>query len=274
MDRASGNQGDVDMAENIEAAGPSATKPPASQTAALHTPITDVPLSVLGVAAHPDDLDFMASGTMAAWAAGGAEIYYLILTMGDKGSADRDADPRQLTDLRRQEQRDAAKILGLKDVFFCDYEDGLLAPSFEVKRDIVRIIRKLQPEAVVTVDPLMLYNVERSFINHADHRAAGQATIDAVFPLARDHLSFPEIYGQEHLEPHKVKTLYLTHFGQENCFVDITATMDLKLQAIAAHDSQIPDLPATEKLMRDYARQAGCQAGVEYAEGFIRINIR
>lgn len=238
--------------------------------------ITDqsVPKVVLGVAAHPDDLDFMASGTMAAWAAQGAEIYYLILTRGDKGSADTSADPKQLTELRRQEQRDAGKVLGLKDVSFCDYEDGMLTPSFDVKRDIVRVIRRVKPEAVVTVDPTMLYYAERSFINHSDHRAAGQATIDAVYPLARDHLSFAELYTDELLEPHKTKQLYLTHFGQENCFIDITATIDQKMQALAAHASQMPDLPATEKLMRSYAEEAGQRAGVQYAEGFVKINIK
>ncbi len=234
---------------------------------------TAVPASVLGVAAHPDDLDFMASGTVAAWARAGAAAYYLILTKGDKGTADRNLDPESLTALRRQEQREAGKILGLKDVFFCEYEDGMLAPSMDVKRDIVRILRTVRPEAVVTVDPTMLYNVERSFINHADHRAAGQATIDAVYPLARDHLSFPELCNEEGLEPHKAQSLYLTHFGQENCLIDITDTLDLKLQALAAHASQIPDIETTQAKLREQARQLGQQLDVNYAEGFIRIDI-
>ncbi len=135
------------------------------------------------------------------------------------------------------------------------------------------MIRRLRPEAVVTVDPTMVYNVERSFINHADHRAAGQATIDAVYPMARDHLSVAELYRDEKLEPHKVKTLYMTHFGKENYWVDITATIESKMQALAAHASQMPDLVATQERIRAYARNDGFTAGYSYAEGFIKLDI-
>jgi LmbE family N-acetylglucosaminyl deacetylase len=223
--------------------------------------------------AHPDDLDFGASGTIAAWTARGAEAYYLILTNGNKGSADLSADPAALTAVRREEQRAAAKICGVRDVFFLDYDDGLLTVSMDVKRDITRVIRQVRPDTVITMDPGMLYDTRRGFINHPDHRAAGQATLDAVYPLARDHLSFPELYKVEKLEPHNVATVMLINFQNNNCFVDITGTMDTKIKALAAHDSQIPDLDATEKMMRSVAATIGADCGVKYAEGFIRIDV-
>lgn len=233
-----------------------------------------IPTRVLGVAAHADDLDYMASGTIAAWAGAGSEVYYLILTSGDKGTSDRSLAPAELIRLRQDEQREAARILGVKDVFFCAYEDGMLQPTADVKRDIVRAIRRTRPEAVVTVDPTMVYSVDKSFINHSDHRAAGQAAIDAVYPLARDHLSFPELCKDEGLEPHKVSSLYLTHFGKENHYVDITGTIDMKLAALRAHASQMGDMEQVETLVRTSAAELGEQAGVEYAEGFVYIKIK
>ncbi|HSH17820.1 MAG TPA: PIG-L deacetylase family protein [Candidatus Saccharimonadales bacterium] len=237
---------------------------------------TEVPQVVLGVAAHPDDLDFTAAGTIALWASQGAEVYYLVLTNGNKGSADLSADPKALTELRRIEQRRAAKILGVKEVYFCEYEDGLLEPTVPVKKDIVRYIRRLSPDTVVTMDPSMLYCAERGYINinHPDHRAAGQATLDAVFPLARDHLSLPDLYEHERLEPHRVGTVLLTNFNSPNYSVDITATIDKKMQAISAHDSQMPDLPGMLRIVREVAERAGHNTGGRYAESFIRIDVR
>jgi len=233
-----------------------------------------VPKIVLGVAAHPDDLDFGSAGTFAAWASQGAKIYYLVLTNGNKGSADLAADPKALTELRRQEQRDAAKLLGAEDVFFCDYNDGELMVSMDVKRDIARAIRKVKPDTVITMDPSMLYDEARGFINHPDHRAAGQSALDAVYPLARDHLSFPELYNDEGLAPHNVSTVLLTNFSKQNFFVDITATFDTKVEAIKAHASQVPDLAGMETWMRSIAEQLGAKAGCQYAEGFLRIDVR
>jgi LmbE family N-acetylglucosaminyl deacetylase len=235
---------------------------------------TEVPKVVLGVVAHPDDLDFGCAGTVAAWSAAGAEVYYLILTNGNKGSADLSADPEALTELRRAEQRAAAKILGVRDVYFCNYDDGLLTVNMDVKRDIARVIRTVLPDTVISMDPSMLYDTRRGFINHPDHRAAGQATLDAVYPLARDHLSFPELYAEEGLEPHNVATVLLINFQNQNCYVDITGTIEKKIQALAAHDSQIPDLSSTGNMMRAVAASTGEECGVQYAEAFIRIDVR
>jgi LmbE family N-acetylglucosaminyl deacetylase len=231
------------------------------------------PTVALGVAAHPDDLEFGIAGTVAKWVKEGTAVYYLILTNGNKGSADRTLTPDQLRDARREEQRAAAKVLGVRDVFFCDYDDGMLTVSPDVKRDVVRIIRKVKPEVVLTMDPTVVYSLARGFVNHTDHRAAGQSTIDAVFPLARDHLSFPELLEKEGLEPHKVKTLLLTNFDRHNFYVDISSTMDTKLRALEQHASQISNMADAEKWVRLMGENIGKEAGLSSAEAFMRLDI-
>lgn len=232
------------------------------------------PSVVLGVAAHPDDLDFGSSGTMAKFARGGTDVYYLILTDGSCGSEDRTMKREVLRDMRRKEQRNAGKVVGLKDVFFCDFPDGTLQNSLEVKREVVKMIRKVKPDVVISMDPSLLYSARRGFINHPDHRAAGQAALDAVFPLARDHMSFPELLAEGY-EPHKTKTMLLTNFDSSNYAVDITAMLDQKFQAIAAHVSQVPkDLTQMRTRFTEWAAIAGKPYGYKYAETFMRIDIR
>jgi LmbE family N-acetylglucosaminyl deacetylase len=160
------------------------------------------PKVILGIAAHPDDLDFGASGTMAKFARGGAEIHYLIITDGGKGSKDKAMTPAKLTALRQAEQRAALKELGGTDVQFLNgFCDGELEVTMALKKELVKAIRIVKPDVVVTMDPSMIYSARRGFINHPDHRAAGQATLDAIFPLARDHMSFPDLFEAGH-EPH------------------------------------------------------------------------
>lgn len=231
------------------------------------------PKVILGVVAHADDLEFGVAGTVAKMISEGATGYYYILTNANKGSSDRSISSDQLRDLRRTEQRDACKILGVSEVFFGDYDDGTLQVSMDVKRDIARVIRKVKPEVVFTMDPTMIYDIDRGFINHPDHRAAGQATLDAVYPLARDHLSFPELLV-EGLEPHKVETLLMTHFGEENFYIDISQHMETKLAALAAHTSQLPDKEATLLMVKRWATSMGSKVGAAYAEGFVRIDIK
>lgn len=226
----------------------------------------------LGVAAHPDDLDFSASGTVARLIEAGVEVYYLILTDGSKGSADRAVSSEELVTIRQQEQRDAAAILGVKDVFFLKHEDGQLLITPQLKREIAKYIRQVKPEVVLCFDPTMVYDAKRGFINHPDHRACGQATLDAVFPLARDHLSFPELLAQG-LEPHKVSTVLLSNFDEHNYAVDITSTIDKKLQAIKAHTSQLEKPEETFELFKQRASIDGKAYGYEYAELFVRIDI-
>jgi len=231
------------------------------------------PKVILGVVAHPDDLEFGMAGTVAKFVAEGAKGYYYILTNANKGSSDRSMTPDRLRDTRRAEQREAGKVLGLADVFFGDYEDGGLEVTLGVKRDIVRVIRQVKPDVVLTMDPTMVYSAELGMINHPDHRAAGQATLDAVYPLARDHMTFPELLQDEGLEPHKVTTVLMNSFDEANFYVDITAHMDTKLQALAAHASQLPDPDGAFERLKEWAAAAGGKVGARYAEGFTRIDL-
>lgn len=231
------------------------------------------PQRVLAVMAHPDDIEVCCGGSIARWIRDGAEVYYLILTNGCNGSANPDLTALEISAIRQDEQRAAARVLGIKRVMFCDYTDCNLASNNQVKRDIVRAIRKVKPDTVITIDPTMLYSLHRGVVNHADHRAAGEATIDAVFPLARDHLAFPELVDKEKLAPHKVKTLLLINYDKSNFCIDISTTLDKKLRALAAHKSQFPNLTVIQNIVTKYAREAGEQNKCQYAESFIRLDI-
>ena len=230
-----------------------------------------LPQCVLCVAAHPDDLEFSVSGSVAKWVAAGAKVYYLICTDGSKGSDDRNITCQELTQIRRDEQREAAKILGVAEVTFLDYEDGTVEATMDLKRDIVREIRRVKPDTVICFDPTMVYSVSRSFVNHADHRAVGQATLDAVYPLARDHLSFPGLL-EEGLEPHKTQTLLMANFNQANFAVDITSTFTTKLKALAAHDSQVT-MDQTGGLVKEWAEACGRHCKCQLAEGYVRLDL-
>lgn len=226
------------------------------------------PTRVLLVAAHPDDPEFGAGGTVGAWIREGKQVYYLLCTRGDKGTDDPNMLPGRLMEIREQEQRAAAETLGVKQVEFLDFRDGELAPTLSLRGAIVYAIRKLRPLIVVTHDPATIYGAE--FINHPDHRAVGTATLDAVYPTARDRLQFPE-HLAEGLQPHKVKEVYLWGTQSPNVWVDISGSFDLKLQALAKHASQIPNLNGLADRMRERARAVGEPQGLALAEAFRRI---
>lgn len=230
------------------------------------------PSVVLAVGAHADDIDFGASGALASWAAAGAQIHYLVITDGSKGSADHTMTSENLIALREQEQREAAAIVGATAVHFLRYEDGMLEVTMPLKKDIVRVIRQVRPDTIVVMDPSMIYYSELNFINHPDHRAAGQATLDAIFPLARDHLSFPDLYTEEKLEPHKVQHVLLINLEKQNYFVDITTSFQAKIAALQKHSSQVPDVQALTDMLAQRASALGRKTGSQYAEGFIRID--
>jgi len=230
------------------------------------------PKIVLGIAAHPDDLDVGAGGTIAQFAAEGAEIHYLILTDGGKGSDDPLMTSSQLTEIRHAEQQVALQIVGGRSITFLDYPDGELEVTMELKKEIVKAIRRIKPDVVITMDPTVIYSAARGIINHPDHRAAGQATLDAVFPLARDRLTFPELY-EAGFEPHKTATILLVNFNESNFSVDITDTFEKKRQALKAHVSQFGDLEGSTWL-HDMAVEADQKAGYALAENFVRIDIK
>ena len=225
------------------------------------------PKRALVVTAHPDDAEFGCAGTAYKWTREGWEFYYLICTDGSKGSEDPEMTTEKLVPLRREEQRAAAKVLGVKDVFFLDNVDGTLTYTREFMRDVVRYIRKIKPTAVFTHDPTQI--IRNSFINHPDHRCAGTVAIDAVYPMARNRPSFPELL-EEGLESYKVKEIYLFN-GEEPTFeVDITDALDVKFQALRCHDSQFDDFEQMEKFFRDrFAEPDG-----RFLEKFRRIEMR
>jgi len=237
----------------------------------LHTFTPLQPKIVLGIAAHPDDLDVGAGGTLAHFASEGAEIHYLILTDGGKGSDNPSMTSSQLTEIRHTEQQTALEIVGGKTITFLDYPDGELEVTMELKKQIVRTIRAIKPDVVITMDPTVIYSASRGIINHPDHRAAGQATLDAVFPLARDRLTFPELLV-EGFEPHKTATILLVNFNESNFAVDITHTFETKLRALKAHVSQFGDLEHSS-WVRDMSLAEGQKAGYTMAESFVRIDI-
>ncbi len=226
-------------------------------------------LVVLGVCAHPDDLDAGAGGTFAKWAKNGAKCYYLICTNGEKGSVNPKLGKKELVRIREEEQRSAARILGIRDVHFLNHKDTELEPERKLKKEIVWHIRKLRPDIVVTTDPTFIYT-KSGFINHSDHRAAGIATIDAIYPLAKNQFSFEE-FGKEGLRPHKVKELYLINFMEGNEFVDISGTIDAKISAIAQHRTQA--LSRNAEMFRNIGSMIGKRSGrkFRYAESFVKI---
>ena len=223
----------------------------------------------MGVAAHPDDLDFGASGTFARWVKEGAECYYLICTNGCKGSDDPKMTEKRLSRTRMMEQKLAAKELGLKGVFFLGHNDTELVADLGLKKEIVRFIRKLRPDVVVTMDPTFVYS-KRGFINHSDHRAAGQATMDAVYPLSRDRLTFREL-EKEGLVPHSVSTIYLINFEDGNEIVDITRTFPLKERALLCHKSQATK--GALEWVKISASTIGRKKGYRYAESFVKLDL-
>ena len=193
--------------------------------------------SVLVVMAHPDDAEFGCGGTIASWAAAGKDINYVLCTSGDKGSSDPSISPYKLAQMRRTEQINAAHALGAHEVVFLSHEDGTLRNTIELRRDIVREIRRFRPDAVICQDPTMRWGGNR-YLNHPDHRAAGDACLDAVYPSARDPHVFPELLI-ENLLPHKVREVFMSTSQNVDVWVDITDCFDRKLEGLRQHTSQV-----------------------------------
>lgn len=227
---------------------------------------------VLAVGAHPDDMDFGASGTVAKWVEEGATAYYLICTDGSRGSTDPKMTHKKLAEIRKKEQIEAGKILGLKKVFFLNHIDTHLVPDLTLKEEIVRVIRTVRPNIVITMDPTFYYSVKFNFVNHTDHRAASLATMDACFPLARDRLTFLE-HEKDGLKPHRVEELLLVNFEKHDFVVDITKTFSKKIKALALHDSQFDYFEAIKTRVTKRAKFFGKPKGHKYAENFVRIKL-
>lgn len=225
------------------------------------------PKRIAVIFAHPDDAEFICAGAVARWAAEGHHVAYVLLTSGDKGSDDPAVTPEQLATTRTAEQRAACDVLGVKEVRFLGYPDAMLVPDLAMRKALVRVIRELKPDVVVCQDPTVRF-VGQSYLNHPDHRAAGEATLDAVYPAARDRMTFPELIA-EGLEPHKVKEVYLAGAEKPDVAIDVTAHFDTKLAALRCHASQMGEWDP-EPMLREWAKE---EAGRfpdsgEYVESF------
>jgi LmbE family N-acetylglucosaminyl deacetylase len=217
------------------------------------------------VTAHPDDVDFGAAGTVAAFTAAGLEVTYCIATSGDAGGSDRTMARADMAALRQDEQRAAAAVVGVSDVRFLGYPDGMVETTRELRRDISRVIRQVRPERVLTQSPER--NLEFIYASHPDHLATGEAAVDAVYPDARNPFAHPELLDVERLEPWSVAELWIMGPGgqQAGVAVDTTATVERKVAALMCHKSQMPDPDGVAQRVRDWSLANGELAG--FADG-------
>jgi LmbE family N-acetylglucosaminyl deacetylase len=226
------------------------------------------PASALVVAAHPDDIEFGCAGTVARWVSEGTHVTYALLTNGAAGSSDPAMTRQRLAELREAEQRAAAKVVGVEQVEFLGYEDGYLQPTLEVRKEVVRLLRRVRPEVVVTTDPTVRYFADR-YINHPDHRAAGEVTLDAVIPGSDTRLAYPELLD-EGLEPVKLVGVLLMMSMEPNLVVDIGDFIDTKLESLRCHVSQIGEQPSDEDVgfVTGMAEWSAAKEPFRYGEPF------
>jgi LmbE family N-acetylglucosaminyl deacetylase len=233
-----------------------------------------VPSRVLAVLAHPDDVDFGAAGTVATLIDLGAAVTYCIATDGQAGGSDRTISRSRMAEIRRSEQVAAAAAIGVTDVRFLGYRDGELTVTHDLRRDISRVIRQVQPEVVITQSPER--NWERIYASHPDHLAAGEATMQAVYPDARNPFAHMSLLDDEGLEPWAVPEVWIMVAAQMNHHIDVTDVVERKFAALAEHASQMPEdfSHVRERVtmwMSSVASHAGLHEG-RLAEGFLRVD--
>jgi LmbE family N-acetylglucosaminyl deacetylase len=226
---------------------------------------------VLVVTPHPDDAEIWCGGTLAGWISQGAEVHYILCTDGSKGTEQPGITAQELSATREREQVKAAQVLGVKDVVMLHYPDGELEDTSDFRKQIVRRIRQVQPEIVLCTEPY-----RRNLAWHRDHRITGQVTLDAVFPYARDHLHFADLWRVEGLEPHKTGAILFWGTEQPDTFFDIAATLEVKIKAVQAHKSQMVGRTEAEvvEFVKQRAREVGTQNGYEFAECFRKVTFR
>lgn len=225
-----------------------------------------VPESAMVIVAHPDDAEFTVAGTVAVWVRAGCTVTYVICTDGNAGSHEPGMTREKLAAIRRSEQRAACATLGVSEIEFLGYDDGQLEPTLELRRDLVRSIRRHKPEVVIAPDPTRLFSGNR-YINHPDHRAAGQAALDAIAPASAMPLLWPEDG-----EPHRVKQVYVRGNDQPNVWVDISDTVEIKIAALKKHVSQLGDRDPTERI-KSWSAEIGKEKGLAYAEAYRVITL-
>ncbi|MFL7838155.1 MAG: PIG-L deacetylase family protein [Candidatus Promineifilaceae bacterium] len=229
-----------------------------------------IPDRAMFIYAHPDDIEFGVAGTAAKWIKAGSEVTYVLLTDGNVGSHQDGLSREELAQIRRSEQTAAADVVGANCVFL-GYDDGLLQPTLEIRKELVRLIRKYRPIAVVCGDPT-LYFPSDTYINHPDHRAAAQLALDAVFPASEMAMLYPDL-ADEGLAGHKVNFVYVNRGSENNVYIDISDTIDLKIEALRQHKSQLGDWDPADRL-KEWSSEIGKKVGFNYAEAFRRITLK
>ena len=230
----------------------------------------ETPTRALAVYAHPDDPEISAGGTLARWAAAGTEVWVLITTRGDKGTQDPAADLDALAALRVQETAQAAELLGFAGHLHLDHADGELLDDQALRGEIVRVIRDVRPDTVLCPDPTAVFFGD-AYYNHHDHRVTGWATLDAVAPAAGNPHYFPEQIAAG-LAVCNVRNVYLSGTLEPNCWIDVTDTLERKIEALFCHASQLVDAGDWFRdFLRERAEEAGVTAGMKYAEPFRKL---
>lgn len=222
----------------------------------------------LVVFAHPDDAEFGVAGTVATWVAEGTEVTYVSVTDGAAGSNAVGATREEVRAVRERELRAAGQVLGVYDIRFLGYPDGMLQVTLDLRRDLTREVRRVRPDVLLSPDPLRIWDERRAYVNHPDHIAVGVACLNVVNPDAPTRLQFPELLD-EGLEPFDIPNLWIPSYdGQADTWVDITSTIDKKIEALRCHASQVGPPLSVEQWVRDRARERGEPNGMEYAETF------
>ena len=230
-----------------------------------------IPERALMIYAHPDDIEFGVAGTAAKWAKAGSKVHYIVITDGNIGSHDPDMTSEKLAQIRRAEQTAAAEKVGAT-VSYLGYPDGMLQPTLELRRDLVREIRRHKANAVVAGDPRSIFPRD-TYINHPDHRAAALAAVEACFPAPNSPLVFPELL-EEGFEPCDVNYVYVSHpVSGANVYVDISEVIDLKIEALKLHVSQMKGWDPTERI-KGWSAEIGKKVGFEHAEVFFRVMLK
>ncbi len=229
-----------------------------------------IPASAMAIFAHPDDIEFSCAGTLARWARAGSAISYVVCTSGEVGIAEPGMTLERASEIREAEQRQAAEIVGAQEVVFLREPDGMLQPSIDLRKKLVREIRRFRPEVVICGDPTVVWGGD-NYINHPDHRAAATAGLDATFPAAGQPNLFQEL-EEEGLQAHKPRKVYVAGWSQGDLFVNIGTTIDVKVAALRAHESQMKDWDP-EPRIKEWAAQAAKGKEMGYAESFRVITL-
>ncbi len=229
------------------------------------------PERVLVVVAHPDDIEFGSAGTVARWVRDGAAARYVLCTSGQVGIKDPNISLEEAAAIREKEQTAAAETVGVKDVVYLRYQDGILENTITLRRQLVREIRQFRPEVMITLDPTAFF-VGESYINHPDHRAAGAAALDAVFPAAGMPALFKEL-EEEGLTAHETRKVYISTWQHADTFVDISSTIDLKVEALRKHASQMGDWDPTDRV-KGWAAERAKGHEYDYIESFRVITLK